>query len=148
MTTIAANRKQIAGDRQATHSGGMKFRMKTKIFEYEQPLLYPKKFYVGLAGNVDKFADILEFFRDPTQYKKPPTMGGGEGIILTTDGKIFSFFKDPTSWLIIDQPTYAIGSGSHFAMGVMATGASPLEAVKESIKLDPNSGFGVTHYNI
>lgn len=126
----------------------MKFRLKTKIFEYEQPLLYPKKFYVGLAGNVDKFADVLDWFVDPTQYKKPPTLGNGEGIILTADGKIFTFFKDPTNWLVIDQPTYAIGSGMHFAMGAMAAGAEPLEAVKQAIKLDPSSGMGTTHYKL
>ena len=126
----------------------MKFRLKTKIFEFESPLLYPKPFYVGLAGTVEKFADVLEFFRDPTQYKKPPSLGNGEGLILTTDGKIFTFFKDPTNWLVIDQPTYAIGSGMHFAMGSMESGATPLEAVKAAIKLDPSSGMGTTHYNL
>lgn len=147
MTTIAASKSQIAGDRQATHAGGLKFRLKTKIFEYEQPLLYPKKFYVGLAGSVDKFADVLDFFLDPAQYKKAPKLGGGEGIILTADGKIFTF-SSSDSWIVVDQPTYSIGSGSHLAMGAMAAGATPVEAVKAAIKMDPSSGFGTTHYDI
>lgn len=125
----------------------MKFRLKTKIFEYESPLLYPKKFYVGLAGNVDKFADVLDFFLDPTQYKKAPKLSG-EGVILTADGKIFTFGNNPDTWILVDQPLYAIGSGMHFAMGAMAAGATPLEAVKESIKLDPSSGMGTTHYDL
>lgn len=147
MTTIAVSKKQIAGDRQATHGGGMKFRLKTKIFEYESPLLYPKKFYVGLAGNVDKFADVLEFFLDPTQFKKAPSLNG-EGVILTADGKIFTFGKSPDNWIVVDQPTYSIGSGSHIAMGAMAAGATPLDAVKAAIKMDPSSGMGTSHYNL
>lgn len=148
MTTIAVSKTQIAGDRQCTHGGGMKFKLKTKIFKFEQPILYHVPFYVGLAGTVEKFADVLEFFNDPTQYKSPPKLGNGEGVILATDGKIFTFFKDPTNWLVVDQPTYAIGSGMHFAMGAMASGATPVEAVKVAIKNDPSSGFGVTSFDL
>jgi ATP-dependent protease HslVU (ClpYQ) peptidase subunit len=148
MTTIAVSKSQIAGDRQATHAGGLKFRLKTKIFEFNQPILYDKPIYVGLAGNVESFADVLAWFSDPTQYKTPPALKGGEGVILAKDGKIFTFFKSPANWTVIDQNTYAIGSGSHFAMGAMAAGASPIDAVKEAIKLDPSTGMGTTFYNV
>lgn len=147
MTTIALNNTQIASDRQATHSGGMKFRLKGKLFTFHQPLLYPKPFHVGIAGNVDAFPDVLAFFADPSVYKRAPKFKGGEGVILTEDGKMYTF-GSPDSWIKIDQRTYAIGSGSHFAMGAMAAGATPYEAIKEATKLDPHTGMGVVRIDV
>ena len=147
MTTIAMSRTQIAADRQATHSGGLKFKIKSKIFSFYNEAFYRTTFHVALAGNIDTFHDVLEFFRDHASYKKVPQLKGGEGVILTEDGKLWTF-NNPALWLSIDQPTYAIGSGMNFAMGAMAAGASPYEAVKYACTLDPQSGMGITKINI
>lgn len=147
MTTIAANKFQIAADRQATHSGGLKFRLKNKIFSFESPLIYPVPFHVGLSGNIEDFSSIYEFFYDPTSVKKAPRMKAGEGLILSEDGKLWTFCT-ANNWLYVDQPFYAVGSGMNFAMGAMEAGATPYEAVKQTCKHDPNSGMGVTKIDL
>ena len=148
MTTIAATRTQIAADRQATHGSGMKFKFKNKIHKFEHPAFYDgKPFYVGLAGAVSAFPAVLEYFSDP-ENTKPPKCKGMEAVVLTSDGKIWMFESNPSNWILVDQPFYAIGSGMLYAAGAMATGATALDAVKAASKLDVNSGMGTTHYNL
>lgn len=147
MTTIAATKSQIAADRQATHNGGLKFKMKTKLNSFDNKFFYKTPFHVGLAGNIDSFPDVLTFFLKPDQYKKAPKLKGGEGLILSDDGKIWTF-SSPDTWFLVDQPYYSIGSGMNFAMGVLSTGASAYEAVKQASKLDPSTGMGITKIDI
>lgn len=147
MTTIAATRFQIAGDRQASHSGGLKFKLKTKLNSYENPIFYPTTFHVGLCGNIEDFPAVWDFFTDPTQYKKAPKLTKGEGLILSEDGKIWTFWK-ADMWHLVDQPYYAIGSGMNFAMGSMAAGSSAYEAVKYASKLCPSTGMGITKIDL
>lgn len=147
MTTIVANTSQIAGDRQANHSGGLMFRMWGKVHKFNTPLLYPELFYVGLCGDTDSFADVISFLQNPTEHKKAPSLKNGEALVLSGDGKIWTF-KNAGNWMRVAQDFYAIGSGSHLAMGAMAAGATPVEAVKHASKHDPNTGMGVTKFNI
>ena len=147
MTTIAVSRTQIAGDRQANHNGGLKFKIKSKIYSFSNSDFYKYSFHIGLAGNVDTFPEVIAFFLDPSNVEKTPKLKGGEGIILSEDGKIWTF-ADPSKWLYIDQPYYAIGTGMNFAMGAMSAGATPYEAVKYAEKLDPQTGMGVTKIDI
>lgn len=147
MTTIATNRTQIAADRQVTHNGGLQFKVKSKLNSYENPIFYKYKFHVGLTGDTSEFSQVLDFFLDPTGYKKAPAMKKGEGLILTEDGKIWTF-SNPTDWMLVDQPYYAVGSGMNFAMGALAQGASPYEAIKVASKLDPLTGMGVTKIDL
>jgi hypothetical protein len=147
MTTIAVNKSQIACDLQATHSGGLKFKIKTKIIPIEQPLVYPTKFYVGLCGNTDLFSDIISWFANPESYKRPPSGKGGDFIVLTADKKIFTF-ASPAQWLPIDQPFYAVGSGMNFAMAAMEAGKTPLQSVKIASKFDPLTGLGFKKVDI
>ncbi len=143
MTTIAVAGNQIAGDRQATHSGGAKFKIKSKLMSFNTPALWPKAFHVGLCGDVNSFADVLEWFTNPSAA--PGKLKNCEGIILTEDKKIFTFFGKMDNWIAVDQKYYAIGSGSNFAMGAMAAGATALEAVKHASTLDPSTGMGFTN---
>lgn len=147
MTTIAANKFQIAGDRQATHSGGMKFRIKTKLYSFNTPLIYHKPFHIGMCGNIEDFSKIIDYFTDPLSHKKAPRLDKGEALVLSEDGKIWTFWT-ANNWTYIDQPFYAIGSGTHFAMGAMASGASPYEAIKHTMTLCPATGMGVTKIDI
>lgn len=146
MTTIAATREQIAGDLQATHSGGLKFKLKTKIGEFYQPLIWPTKFYVGMCGDVDSFPDVIEWLGDPTS-RKPPKATGGDFLVLTEDKKIFTF-KNPSKWIAVNQSFYAVGSGMNYAMSAMECGKTAIEAVKVASKFDLYTGMGVTHFDV
>jgi hypothetical protein len=147
LTTIAANKDSIACDLQATHSGGYKFKLATKIGEFYQPLMYPTKFWVGFSGNVDAIPDIMDFYTNMHEYKKAPKIGGSECLVLTADKKLFTFVN-PSKWLELKEKNYAVGSGAMFAMGAMEAGKTPLEAVKIASKKDPMTGMGFKNYTL
>lgn len=130
-----------------THSNGIIFKSTSKIFEFDNKLFYKKPFYVGFCGDVDTMQRTLEFFVDPDGWRLPKKYEATEFVVLTTDGKMFTF-SDPRKWIPINSKFYAVGSGSHFAMGAMEKGATPKEAVEAAIKLDKASGFGVTYFDV
>lgn len=146
ITTVAANRDSIACDLQATHSGGFKFKLTTKVGKFFQPLIYPKPFYVGFSGNVDAIPDVTDFFVNMHEYKKPPKVSGIECLVLTEDRKLYTFVN-PSKWLELKEGNYAVGSGAMFAMGAMESGKDPIDAVKIASKKDPMTGMGFKTYN-
>ena len=142
ITTIAVSKTSIACVLQATHGGGFKFKVKTKLFEFNNPLFYPTPFTVGYSGDLDAVPDVLEFLGNTEPTAKPPRNRNCEFVVLTKDHKIYTFIN-PTKWILVDEPNYAIGSGMHYALGALKAGATPKEAVKAACKLDPMSGLGV-----
>ena len=137
----------MAGDRQATHSSGLKFKIKTKIFKFSNKLLYPRDFIVGYSGSLSVVGDVLAFLADDQgQTKMPKIKGEAEFLVLTEDKQIFTFFN-VSSWILLDEPHYSIGSGSHIAMGALKAGASPKDAVKAASECDPSTGMGVKVVN-
>lgn len=132
----------MACDLQATHSSNYKLKVKTKIFEIENKHLWNTPFLVGYSGNVDEVPGVIAYLLTADQTTKPPKAKTIEGLILTKDRKIFSFFGNPSTWIQIDQPYYAIGSGMHFAGSAMECGKTPLEAVKIASKFDTGTGMG------
>ena len=146
MTTIAVTRNQIAGDLQLSHASGVTFKAGSKLMLYDMPTVYKVKFAIGYAGNVDTCFQTLEFFTNPDEWKLPKSWQNSEFVVLTADHKIYTF-SDPRKWLPVGDKFYSIGSGSHFAMGAMQTGASAIEAVKVATKLDKGTGKGVSHYD-
>jgi hypothetical protein len=139
MTTIAVTKNQIACDLQISHNSGYKFKGKTKLYEFESSLVYPKPFCVGYCGNTDAVVPVLDWLVNPTT--KPPKIVSTEFLVLTSDHKIYTF-NSPNDWMLVDQPIYAIGSGSLLAIGAMEAGASAIEAVKIASKYDPSTGMG------
>ena len=131
----------IACDLQATHSSGHKFKTSTKIMAFEQPLLYPYPFYVGFSGGINNIPNIVDYFMNIEEYKKPPKMDGSECLVLTANKKMFSF-TEPNKWFEVQNPYYAVGSGASLALGAMEAGKTPLEAVKIAGKRDIYTGMG------
>lgn len=147
MTTIALTRDTIACDQQATHSGGWKFKIGSKIVFIDNCLAYKTPYYIGYTGAVETAIDILDYLHDP--QGKPPRSGGkAEFVILTVDKQIFTFHNNPHNWININQDYYAAGSGAPFAMGALHMGATPKEAVLAAAKLDPNTGMGVKQFKL
>jgi len=63
-----------------------------------------------------------------------------EGILIDRKTRKLYFFGNAFYPFEITAPFYAIGSGSHFAMGAMAMGASAHKAVKVASTLDTATG--------
>lgn len=146
MTTIAATKSSIACDLQVT-SGDMKFKCKDKIYSFDgHPATYPTPYMVGYAGALENCMAILDWLADPTE-KPPRGSKYCSFLALTHDGKLF-LFQNPTKWIEIDEPYASIGSGSPIALGALASGKTPKEAVLIASKVDINSGLGVKSYEI
>ena len=132
----------MACDLQFTESNS-KWKGLTKVYAFAaHPKTYSKcDFIMGFAGAASAIIAVAEFFSLP-DVVKPPKIKGLTGLVLTQQGKIFAW-DDYDKWLLVNQPYAAIGSGSPYAVGVMANGGTPKEAVKAAIKHDIYSGFGV-----
>lgn len=144
MTTIAVDRTAMAGDLQCTNSRtGTKWKCKTKIYKFDaHPSIYPEPFIVGFSGSTADMIGVSEFFSNPDRWKRGPTTKNIMGLVLVPDGTIY-LFEDYTSWILVDQPYAAIGTGAEYALGAMVQGATPKQAVRASMKHDIYTGMGV-----
>jgi hypothetical protein len=144
LTTIATNREELWGDLQYTNNtNGNKWKGKTKVFKFKaNELTYPHcDFIVGFCGTASDVAEISSFFEYPEMFKKPPRGRGASGLVLTENRDIF-LFDHYSSWLAVAEPFLAVGSGASYAIGAMAAGATPKEAVKIAMKSDCYTGMG------
>ncbi len=141
MTTIAMTKNEIGCDLQFTHSSGYKFEGSTKIVEMNVPVLYPKPFYVGYAGSVNRIQEVLNWLVDPTE-KVPRGKDHAEFVVLTKDKKMFTFYN-PVNWIEIKDKYYTIGSGAPYAAGALAAGSNVSDAIKIASKHDSHTGSKV-----
>lgn len=120
---------------------------KTKVYRFKaSPDTYNDcDFIVGFCGNASDVITICNYFNFPELFKTPPRVRGCGGLVLTAERDIF-MFDDYTKWLIVNEPFHAIGSGSPYALGAMAQGASPKEAIKIASKQDAYTGLGIKGY--
>lgn len=148
MTTIAVTKEEIGSDLQYTERGGYKWKGSPKVIKFPaHPLTYPHSdFYMGFAGAADDIVRLSQFFRFPEETK-PPRIKDTRGAVLTEEGIIFCW-DNYDSWIRVNEPYYAMGSGSHYAIGALATGATVKEAIKVASTKDPFTGFGSKVYSI
>lgn len=109
-----------------------------------------KKIGKGIVGAAGDWDDVLKFW-DVLQGK--PLKDAGlrndaelEGIELHPDG-IFLYTATGKRFAIRDQ-FYAIGSGGPYAIGAMAMGATPEEAVALASRFDPATGGKIETHQI
>jgi hypothetical protein len=147
MTTIAVNKYAMACDLQFTHSGGIKFKGKTKIIdlkpEVAKAIFGVNRAFIGFCGNADIWGEIVSWYDSPGE--KLPKTKGIELLLLTDKQKIYHG-TTLSNWMEICEPHFSIGSGMHLALSAMQIGATPKEAVKAAAKYDPNTGMGVKEY--
>ena len=138
-------------DLQFTHSSGLKFKGFTKCKVVSKlvstSMFGAEKVIVGACGDADKMGMAWAWLDDPTFFDKPPKFKGIEFVALTSDGDILTS-ANLFNWIKVDEPFYAIGSGSHFALGAMASGKSTKEAVQAASKLDHMTGMGTKTFKI
>ena len=133
------------GDLQMTN-GTYKFKCSGKVFRFKaHPNTCAHDFIVGFAGTADDMLEVKYFFDDPD--KKPPVAKGVYGLVLTERGEIYRF-DNYKRWIETNEPFSAIGSGRDFALGAMAAGLSPKEAVKVAMTKDTFTGMGIKGYHI
>jgi len=143
MTTIVCNKTEMACDLQMTISGSLKMKCKTKIFKIApNELHFPiESFLIGFCGSVGDMIDVVDYYERPELYKGIPRVRNLSGLVLTESGSIFHF-DSPGKWMAIDSIYASMGSGSLTAMGALAMGATPKQAVQAAMKVDPFTGMG------
>lgn len=130
MTTIVATKTAIYADTQCSYTVPFKVN---KIARIGQSL------FAG-AGDMD---DLQRFFNWRREGGDQPAFEDAIDIIeLCTDG-IFLWGKKMVRLPIGDE-VYSVGSGSQYAMGAMAMGATPKQALAVAAKLDISTGSETT----
>lgn len=134
MTTIAYKKGIIACDKQANDADLMS-KCASKMLQTDDNV------YCIAGTIVDglRFVDWLESAseEDPPAFKKT--------TIVCMDKKTgkATLYEGTDYGTPVEDPMYAWGSGGHLAIGAMAQGAAPWDAVEIASKWDTNTGLGV-----
>jgi hypothetical protein len=150
ITTIACNKEEICGDLQLTNQvTNTKHKCGSKVFKFKaHELTFPEcDFYMGFAGTAEDLMIVSDFFSFPEAFSKPPKTGKITGLVLTEKKEIF-VFESYNKWIKVSESFCAIGSGANIALGAMAAGATPTEAIKYTSKLDVYTGMGYKTFKV
>ncbi len=137
MTTIAANREEMAADSQGTRESGLIVsRNDRKVRRLAGDI-------VSCAGNEDQCLEFEAWYEAGRDMAGKPDLEKDFGaLVLTADGKLFKFYERGTPVEVFDD-FIALGSGDEIAMGAMAVGATPEEAVEAACRLNMYTGSPV-----
>ncbi len=136
MTTIAANRSEMAADSQATRDSGL-------IVSYsDRKVRRIGGDIVACQGAEDQIAVFEEWYedgRDPKQAPAEDLQENFAALVLTAGGRLFKWFRLCVP-VEVHEPFIAIGAGDEIAMGAMAAGATPERAVEIACRLNMYTG--------
>lgn len=74
----------------------------------------------------------------------PPKLADGQEVEMLRmypDGRV-TMITLPGTEMIVSEPFFSIGSGSDYAMGALAAGATVGKAIEIASRFDPNTGGG------
>lgn len=137
MTTVAVDRKSLtmaADKRMQLHS--------TKVNKVFPVIRHEERWLLGGAGTLQHILNFVDWFEGPNTLEFPD-MGETGMLALREDGALFFYYQSGTP-IHITAPFFAYGSGSDYAMGAMAAGRTPQQAVQIASKFDSGTGGGVT----
>ena len=135
MTTIAYKRGVIACDKQATEGGTIvRCASKAKIVD--------GKVYC-ISGSV---ATGLKFIRQLTESDEPAEDFKATVVCMDLKTGKATVYEGNDEPQIVEDVFYAWGSGGDVALGALAMGASPAEAVRIASKWDTSTGLGVQEF--
>jgi len=143
MTTIAVDLRAmvIAADTQNTDSAGTKFRC-WKIEKFKDGRIFLGSGHLLGIGKVKRWAGVkfAEKHRPDFEelFGECRSEFGFSCIVIDQYGAVTLVDEEMEPQPILDS-YFAIGSGSHFAVGAMDAGASVEDAVRIACKRDPNS---------
>lgn len=132
MTTVAADRAQIAADSKTT-SGETWFHA-TKLYRIGNAV-------VGVSGDSTAIEKFLTWYRGGRKRKRQPEFKDSESfsaLILTRAGL---YHVDESMGVdLIKDDYFAIGSGAACALVAMDLGLSPRDAVLAASRRDQHTG--------
>lgn len=134
MTTVVATRSGIYTDTLCTYTVPFKTRKYERI---------GGSVYAG-AGNLE---DLLKFFAWRRDGDEQPSFGDTIDILEVCPEGIFMWDKQFTR-MWVNEDVYAIGSGSQFAMGAIAMGAKPRQAIRIAARFDRETGKQIEYVKL
>lgn len=126
MTTVVATRHAIYADTLCSYS--VPFNV-TKIARIGDSI------FAG-AGDLD---DLQRFFSWRREGGEAPVFEDGIDILEVCTEGIFLWGKKFVR-LHVKEDVYSVGSGSPYAMGALAMGATPKEAIQVAARFDSGTG--------
>ncbi len=136
MTTIACNREEMAAD-SLTIIEDLRFGRNEKVRRVYRGLGNPSHLVAG-SGQSRHINRFLEWYGTFDAPERPDLGEDFAGLALTPEG---IFYYDGGCYGVpMDLDYWAIGSGAQIALGAMAMGASPKEAVVIACGFDVGSG--------
>lgn len=141
MTTVVYDRrtKEMVSDTQMSfHKVGV-----DKIYRLRDNSL------VGVSGTFSEVLMALEYLDsdEGEEVEKPQIEEHNSLLRVDQDNNVFVYTKNLYP-MYLDADYVAIGSGSDYAMGAMAQGATAEEAVAIAHKFDPNTGPGIVRVEL
>ena len=132
MSTIAANRNEMAADSQSTAGATRSRTPRPKVQRINGHL-------VAAVGKTDVIPAFFDWYRKGCPEDDKPELGESfEALTLTSQG-LFQYY-DRLEPIGIVEDFWAIGQGSDVALGAMAAGASPERAVEIACELNIYTG--------
>lgn len=121
MTTIIATRKGIHADTKCSF---------TVPFKVKKHVRVGGSIFAG-AGDLEE----LEMFFEWRRGGSSPTIESELDVLEVCSEGIFIWGKKLIRLAVLNE-VYAVGSGSHYAMGAMAAGATPKQALSIAATYD------------
>lgn len=141
MTTIAYKDGVLAADGQMTEGHVVINKTFKKIYKTNIKYADDTIIYVGMAGKVWQFDQIIAHFTENVALPDHDC----QAILI---GELHSYILDHKALMPfrIDD-VLAVGSGSDFALSAMRLGLSAVEAVRHACTLDVYSGGRIRSVN-
>jgi hypothetical protein len=135
MTTIATDGRTIAAD-------GASFFGWERATHVKRKLMVRDGLVFGLSGNGSMLPPLMAWYASghvPKDVPKDSEKSDGWSLVVASVSGIIQL-SDSMLYPFEARDFTATGSGSSYAMGAMAHGASPLEAVRIAAGLDAFTG--------
>lgn len=140
MTTVAYKDGVLAADRAISANGHIGATRKVNRRKSDGAL-------IGWCGTVSVCQKWAEWFLAGERGTAPGLGSDDESasqvIVVRPDGSVEQY--DRYGRAVYDAPYYAIGSGTDYALGAMAFGATARQAVAAAMKHDHMTGSGVQY---
>lgn len=135
MTTIAYKEGVVACDKQGTSWNQIGQAPFKAIVDDNYVYLVTGTLYRGLS--------FIGWLQDNRSDVKAPKLKGTHVYVFNRDTGEMEVWEHESQRMPVVDPIWADGSGGQFAMGAMAAGCTPIEAVKIATKYDCFTGGGV-----
>jgi hypothetical protein len=129
MTTVIATKEGIYTDTKCSYKINFKVHKFAKI---------GTSIFAG-AGDLEGVSLFFDWRRNGGDM---PTLDDDVDILEVCSDGIFLWGKKCIR-LHVNEDFYAVGSGSHYAMGAMAMGATPRKAIEIASRLDSDTGLPI-----